>query len=211
MIGISEHIMTPNFEKQLIFDLLVLAFELGYANKSLNSRPMQMRRGDLNHPHVVAVFLIFASVIGMMNFVLYPVFSQNPSTTAISSNMTIGYNRTVTMVQTYQSIGFTTSSSLFTQIIVAFVTSTTFFTYVQITFTSSTSTMAYPAPPVRPRPNSGSLQVKPFSALVPGRLTGYGGSSSMLVVLMFAVFGLFRRKMGSFKGTVSESRPVFSV
>ena len=171
-----------------------------------------MRRGDLSHPHVVAVFLIFASVIGMTNFVLCPVFSQNPSTTtAISSNMTTSYNRTVTMVQTYQTIGFTTSSSLFTQVIVAFVTSTTFFTYVQVTFTSSTSTMAYPAPPVRPRPNSGSLHVKPFSASVSGRLTEYGGSSSLLIVLIFAVFGLFRRKMGSFKGTVSESRPVFSV
>jgi len=178
---------------------VALTFELGHANKSLNSRRMQLRRGDLDHPQIVAVFLIFASIVGIANFVVYPVFSQSSATTAsisMGSNMTSGYNQTVTVVQTYKTTGFTTSSSLFTQIIVAFVTSTTFFTYVQVTFTSSTSTVAYPVPPVRPRSNSGPLQ-KSVSNSVPGRLTEYGGTSSMLVVLLIATFSLVKRKTSS--------------
>lgn len=171
-----------------------------------------MRRLDLGHPQIVAVFLIFASIVGIANFAVYPVFSQSYPTTAsinLSSSMTTGYNQTVTVVQTYETTGFTTSSSLFTQIIVAFVTSTTFFTYVQITFTSSTSTAAYPAPPVKPRPNSGPLQMKPFTTPVPDTLADYGGSSSMLVVLLIAAFGLVKRKTVLVKGEVSESQPVF--
>ena len=203
--------MTANLEKQFISDHLVLTFELGYANKSLNPRRMQTRRRDLSHPHVVAVFLIFASVLSMTNFVVCPVFSQNSlTTTSISSNLTTGYNQTVTVIQTYQTTGFTTSSSLFTQIIVAFVTSTTLFTYVQVTFASSTSTIAYPAPPVRPRPNSGSLQPKPFSTPISGRLNKYSESSSMFVVLLITVIGLVRRKMGNIKRAVSES-PLLSL
>jgi len=134
-----------------------------------------LRRGDLGHPQLVTVFLIVSSVLGIANYAVSPVFSQNYPTTAnisLGSNTT-GYNRTVTVVQTYQTTGFTTSSSLFTQVMVAFVTSTTFFTYVQITFTSSTSTIAYPAPPVRPKPSSGSFNVK-SSASAPNRLTEYG-------------------------------------
>lgn len=121
-----------------------------------------MRRGDLGYPQLVAVFLIASSVLGIVNFAVCPVFSQNyPTTASISlDSNTTSYNRTVTVVQTYQTTGFTTSSSLFTQVMVAFVTSTTFFTYVQITFTSSTSTIAYPAPPVRSKPSSESLKVK---------------------------------------------------
>ena len=119
-----------------------------------------MRWGDLGHPQIVAVFLIVSSVLGIANFAIYPVFSQNYPTAASVDSNTTGYNRTVTVVQTFQTIGFTTSSTFFTQIMVAFVTSTTFFTYVQITFTNSTSTIAYPAPPIRPKPSSGSLKLK---------------------------------------------------
>jgi len=177
---------------------VALTFELGHANKSLNSRRLQLRRGDLDHPQIVAVFLIFASIVGIANFAVYPVFSQSsPTTASMGSNMTSGYNQTVTVVQTYKTTGFTTSSSLFTQIIVAFVTSTTFFTYVQVTFTSSTSTVAYPVPPVRPRPNSGPLQMMSVSNSIPGRLTEYGGTSSMLVVLLIATFSLVKRKTSS--------------
>ena len=142
--------------------------------------------GDLSHPRVVAAFLIFSSIITMVNFV-HPVFSQSlPTATAFTqgSNITMGYNRTVTLVQTYQTTGFTTSSSLFTQIMVAFVTSTTFVTYVQISFTSSTSIAAYPAPPARPKPNSEPLQLKP----------SVSSAVSMLGVLSVAVFGLVRRR-----------------
>jgi len=141
---------------------------------------------DLSHPRVVDAFLILSSIITMGNSI-HPVFSQNiPTTTVISqaSNITIGYNRTVTLVQTYQTTGFTTSSSLFTQVMVAFVTSTTFVTYVQISFTSFTSTAAYPAPPVRPKPNSEPLQVKPSLSYV----------LSVFAVLLVAVFGLVRRR-----------------
>jgi hypothetical protein len=169
---------------------------------------MQLRRGDLGHPQLIAIFLIASSVLGIANFAVYPVFSQNYQTTvsfSLGSNTT-GYNRTVTVIQTYQTTGFTTSSSMFTQIMVAFVTSTTFFTYVEVTFTSSTSTVAYPAPSARPKPSSEPLQVKAFSASTPTRLTEYGGSSSLLVVVLIIVFGLLRRKTGNVDGAERENR-----
>ena len=160
---------------------------------------MLLACGYLGHPQIVAVFLIASSVLGIANFAVYPVFSQNyPTTVSVSlSSITTGYNRTVTVVQTFQTTGFTTSSSLFTQIMVAFVTSTTFFTYVQITFTSSTSTIAYPAPSVRPKPNTRDLQANFFSASAPSRLTEYGGSSSLFVVVLIIVFGLLKRNTRS--------------
>lgn len=150
----------------------------------------------MGHPHLVAVFLIFASVTGIVNFAVYPVFSQTqPTTISItpSFNMTTQFNRTVTVVSTYQTTGFTTSSSFFTQIMVAFVTSTTFYTYIQVTFTSSTSTVAYPAPSARLRPNSGPPQVK-LSEVAAPRLIQYGGNSFMLVVLLMSIFGFVKRR-----------------
>ena len=128
--------------------------------------------GDLgHHQRAVIILLVFASVMGIANFAVNPVFSQiYPTATSLPmttvSNTTTGFSRTVTFVRTYNTTGFTTSSSYFTQIMVAFVTSTTFFTYVQVTFTSSTSTVAYPAPPNHPNPNSGGpLQVNYFPAI----------------------------------------------
>jgi hypothetical protein len=162
----------------------------------------------MGHPQVVALFLIFASVIGIANFAVTPVLSQNsPTPTGITygSSVTTGYNRTVTIVQTYDTTGFTTSSSLFTQIMVAFVTSTTFFTYVQITFTSSTSTVSYPAPPIRPKPNSGNpLQTNHFSASAQTTLTKYGVSVSLLAAMFMAVFGLIRHKTLNAEGEFDE-------
>jgi hypothetical protein len=162
----------------------------------------------MRHPQAVALFLIFASVIGIANLAVNPVLSQDSPTTGItvSSIVTTGYNRTVTVVQTYDTTGFTTSSSLFTQIMVAFVTSTTFFTYVQITFTSSTSTVAYPAPPIRPKPNYGTpLQTNHLSASGPSSLSKYGVSLSLLTVMLVAVFGFVRRKTMNTKGEVAEN------
>jgi len=166
----------------------------------------------MGHPKLIAALLIASSVFGIANFAVYPVFSQNyPTTASISLGPnTTGYNRTLTVLHTYQTTDFTTSSSLFTQVMVAFVTSTTFFTYVQITFTSSTSTVDYPAPPVRPKPSSGSLSLK-SSTSAPSRLTEYGESSSLFVVALIIVFGLLRRKMGNAEETVSESRSFFSM
>ena len=185
----------------------MFTFGLGCANKFLNSQHMQLTRGDLGHPQIVAVFLIVSSVLGIANFAVYPVFSQNyPTTASIGlDSITTGYNRTVTVVQTYQTTGFTTSSSFFTQVMVAFVTSTTFFTYVQITFTSSTSTVAYPAPSVRPKPSTWVPHVKSFSASAPSRLTEYGGSSSLLVVVLMVVFGLLKRNTRSVEATTRKT------
>jgi len=149
------------------------------------------RGRDLNHLRMVAAFLIFSSIITMVNLV-HPVFSQSlPTATTMTraSNMTIGYNRTVTLVQTYQTTGFTTSSSLFTQIMVAFVTSTTFVTYLQISFTSSTTTAPYPAPPARPKSNSDPLQLRP----------SLDSALSVLAILSVAIFGTVARKKGNVK------------
>jgi hypothetical protein len=69
---------------------------------------------------------------------------------------------------------------------VAFVTTTTFFTYVQVTFTSSTSTVAYPAPPNHPNPNSGSpLQANYFSAIASNAI-----AYLPLLVIFMLVYGL---------------------
>ena len=105
----------------------------------------------------VTILLAFASVVATVSFTVNPVFSQNyitATTTRFDSNSTMGVNRTVTIIRTYNTTGFTTSSSFFTQIMVAFVTSTTFVTYIEITFTSSTSTVMYPAPTSHQNPHS---------------------------------------------------------
>jgi hypothetical protein len=139
----------------------------------------------MGHPQrAVAILLVFASVMATASFVVNPVFSQNYSTATtlhVDSNSTMGVNRTVTIIRIYNTTGFTTSSSFFTQIMVAFVTSTTFVTYVQITFTSSTSTVAYPAPPTHPKPNS----VSQFHAEYITTML-----ASSLTIFMFVTCGL---------------------
>jgi len=101
------------------------------------------------------------------------------------SNTTIGFSRTVTFVRTYNTTGFTTSSSYFTQIMVAFVTSTTYFTYVQVTFTSSTSTIAYPAPK-HSNPNSGgAVEANYFSAIASNTI-----AYLPLLVIFMLIYGI---------------------
>jgi hypothetical protein len=128
-------------------------------------------RGDMSHPQrAVAILLMFASVMATASFSVNPVFPQNYSTATtvhLNSNSTMGVNRTITIVRIYNTTGFTTSSTFFTQIMVAFVTSTTYVTYVQITFTSSTSTVEYPAPPTHPKPNSvGQLHAEYITSML---------------------------------------------
>jgi len=131
-----------------------------------------LRRRHLVRSQLVAVFLIVSSILGIANLMVSPVFSQNSLTmTNISSRA--GYNETLTIVQTYRTTGFTTSSSMFTQVMVVFVTSTTFFTYVQITFTSATSTIMYPAPPIKPKPSWRPLEVELLSVPIPSRLSTF--------------------------------------
>ena len=129
--------------------------------------------------------------MGIANLAVSPVFSQiYPTATSLPittvSNTTIGFNRTVTFVRTYNTTGFTTSSSYFTQIMVAFVTSTTFFTYVQVTFTSSTSTAAYPAPPIHLSPHSGG----PFQANYFSPVASNAIAYLPLLVIFMLVYGL---------------------
>jgi len=147
----------------------------------------------LVRPQLVAALLIVSSILGIVNFAVHPVFSQNypPTATMSLGSMTTGYNQTVTVVKTYQTTGFTTSSSLYTQIMVAFVTSTTFFTYVQVSFTSATSTFAYPAPSIRLKPDA-KPQAQSSGISATSRFPEYGESSSLIVVVLIIVFGLLK-------------------
>jgi hypothetical protein len=163
----------------------------------------------MGHPQrAVAILLVFASVMATASFVVNPVFSQNYSTATtlhVDSNSTMGVNRTVTIIRIYNTTGFTTSSSFFTQIMVAFVTSTTFVTYVQITFTSSTSTVAYPAPPTHPNPNS----VSQFHSEYIGTMLTYASS---LTIFMFVVCGLVNdaeRGIRKISGTWKSARALW--
>jgi len=152
----------------------------------------------------VAILLVFASVMATVSFAINPVFSQNyPTATTTrfdsSSNSTMGVNRTITIIRIYNTTGFTTSSSYFTQIMVAFVTSTTFVTYIQITFTSSTSTARYPAPP-HPKHNS----LNPVDL---GYFTTLLGCLSCVAILAIAVGSVHEMDRGRVPGTSRNPMP----
>ena len=135
----------------------------------------------------VILLLISAATLTIANYAVNPVSSQYYSTTLSTnaiSNMTIGVNRTVTIVQIYNTTGFTTSSSLITQVIVGYITSTTFLTYVQVTFTSSTSTFTYPVPSFHPHADVPQI----------GHSTSKPNVAPLLAIFAFSVFGLVKVK-----------------
>jgi hypothetical protein len=119
---------------------------------------------------VVALLLVFTSVMVIGNSVINPVFSQNYTSTTSLDIVTVS-NRTMTITQIYRAISFTTYSSMITQVIVAFITSTTYITYTQVTFRSSTSTFAYSAPSIHSGPTGGT-NGRSGSAIVSNTMQG---------------------------------------